>query len=252
MRNAWLTFFQPNPGAMLRLFCFPHAGAGASVYRSWASELPSTIEVCGIQYPGREVRGQEPPFRNLTRMLDALVPAVVPALDRPFAFFGHSMGALVSFELTRALGARIGPRPEHVFFSGLGAPHTPGPQPIHHLPDREFLRELVKLNGIPADVLRSVDLVRYVLPILRADFSMCETYRYQIGAPLQSPITAFGGELDPRVDRPWLDAWSDHSTIYFSSKIFPGDHFFLRTAQSAVLRALVDELQPLIDAAAAA
>jgi surfactin synthase thioesterase subunit len=251
IHSPWLTFFHPNPKAKLRLFCFPYAGGGASVYRTWAAGLPHDIEVCGVQLPGRETRAREQGYRNLGEMMDALVPAILPALDRPFAFFGHSMGALVSFELTRALAAKTGMRPEHLFLSGAGAPHTPAPAPIHHLPATEFLRELVKLNGIAADALRSPELIRYMLPILRADFTMCETYRYQIGEPLRTLLTVFGGDADPRVSRRRLEAWSDHATMYFSSRTFSGDHFFLKTAQPAVLRAIAGELQPLLDIEAA-
>ncbi len=250
--NPWLTYFHPNPAAAVRLFCFPYAGAGASAYRTWTSALPREIEVCGIQYPGRENRALEPAFTDLSQLLNSLVPALHPSLDRPFVFFGHSMGALVSFELTRLLSAENYPRPEHVFLSGAGAPHTPSPPPIHHLRDAGFLKELVKLNGMPRDVLRSPDLVRYMLPILRADFTMCEEYRYRAGSPLDCPVTAFGGQCDPRVEKQRIQAWSDHASLYFSSVLFPGDHFFIRTAQTAVLEALLMEIQPLMDAAVAA
>jgi medium-chain acyl-[acyl-carrier-protein] hydrolase len=250
--SPWLTWFKPNPAASMRLFCFPYAGAGASVYRAWASALPREIEVCGIQYPGRENRAGEPCVKNLSGLLDALVPAILPALDRPFAFFGHSMGALVTFELTRALMAKGCVRPEHVFFSGAGAPHTPLPKQIHHLRDTDFLREVIRLNGIPKDALRSPDLIRYLLPILRADFSLCEQYRYQTGLSLDCPVTVFGGQSDPRVDTERLLAWSDHASGYFSSGVFAGDHFFIRTSQAAILQALLIEIQPLIDAATAA
>jgi len=250
--NPWLTFFKPNPSANVRLFCFPYAGAGASVYWPWASALPPEIEVVGIQYPGRETRVSVPMFRSLTDMVESLMEAIIPALDRPFLFFGHSMGSLVSFELTRALAARGCFRPEHVFFSGAGAPHTTPPPPIHHLRDAEFLTQVARLNGIPKDVLRDPVLIRYMLPILRADFTMCESYRYQIGAPLQCGVSAFGGELDPRVDKQRLCAWADHASMYFSSAFFPGDHFFIRTAQAAVIDALLYEVQSLIAAAAAA
>lgn len=251
--NPWLALFKPNPSATLRLFCFPYAGAGASIYQPWASLLPRDIEVCAIQYPGRETRVNEPAFQKLSHLIDVLVEAIVPALDRPFLFFGHSMGSLVSFELTRALDARGRRfRPEHAFFSGAGAPHMPAPPPIHHLRDIEFLIEVAKLNGIPKEALRSPELIRYMLPILRTDFTMCESYRYQIGAPLQCGISAFGGERDPRVKKQNLCAWSDHASAYFSLAFFPGDHFFIRTAQAAVIDALLNEVKPLIAAAAAA
>jgi medium-chain acyl-[acyl-carrier-protein] hydrolase len=246
--DPWITCFEPNPSAKLRLFCFPYAGAGASVFRTWASSLPSHIEVCGVQYPGREGRAREKAFQKLPELLEALIPAIVPHLDKPFVFFGHSMGALVSFELTRALDEVNGLRPEHVFFSGSRAPHIPEPRPIHHLPNLEFWSELVKINGIPPDVLKSSDLVEYFLPILRADFATCETYHFQLGCPLQCPVTVFGGEHDTLVDRSWLEAWRDHASVYFSLRMLPGDHFFVRSAQPTLLRAMTRELQPLMEA----
>ncbi len=238
----WFPFFKPNRRARLRMFCFPYAGAGASVFRSWTSQLPDHIELCGVQYPGRENRSAETPFKSITQLVERLLPAIVPLLDKPFLFFGHSMGSLVSFELTRALTASYGLRPEHTFFSAAGAPHIPEPRPVHHLPGGQFLLELVKLNGIPAKILKSLDVLAYMLPILRADFTACETYNYQIGEPLQCPVTVFGGFDDPRVDRQRLDAWRHHAGVAFSQRMFRGDHFYLRSAQTDLLRTLAHEL----------
>jgi medium-chain acyl-[acyl-carrier-protein] hydrolase len=244
--SSWFTTYKPNPHALFRMFCFPHAGAGASIFRSWASSLPKEIELCGIQYPGRETRSEEPPLRSMAAVLNALAPAIVPFLDLPFVFAGYSMGSLISFELSRALFRERGLKPEHAFFCAAKAPHIREKMQLHQLPAREFLMELIHMNGIPADVLRHADMVRHILPILRADFSICETYKYEPGALLEFPITAYGGERDPRVERQDLEAWSCHAGMYFSSAIFSGDHFFLRTAHSSLLRAIVRELQPLL------
>ena len=246
--GPWVTIFQPNPNAQLRLFCFPHAGAGASIFRAWASLLPDDVEVCGIQYPGREARSNEPLCRSLTGMLDELTPALLPYLEKPFAFAGYSMGSLVSFELTRSLIKKKARKPEHIFFGAAKAPHIRDEHQIHQLPGREFLIELIKLKGIAPDVLRQADLVRYLLPIVRADFTICETYQYQSGAPLECPVSVYGGSKDPRVRQQDLEAWSYHASMYFSATIFPGDHFFLRTAQSSLLKAMLKELQPLLNA----
>jgi len=210
--------------------------------------LRGDIEVCAIHYPGREMRSQEPSFRSLAELQEAIVPAMLPWLDKPFVFFGYSMGALISFELARTLTAETGLKPEHAFFVAASAPHLIEPRPIHELPDAEFLGELVKLNGIPQEVLDRADLIEYMLPILRTDFKVCETYKYSGGTPLQCPVTVFGGEQDPRVDRARLEAWALHSSMYFSSMLFPGDHFFIRTAERTLLRAVVRELEPLLQA----
>jgi surfactin synthase thioesterase subunit len=245
-QRPWLNFLPADSETEMRLFCFPYAGGGASIFRSWAAALSPQIEVCAIQYPGRETRSNEPCVQNITQIAEAFGLAMLPFLDKPFALFGHSMGALVSFEVARFLSLTNGPLPEHVFFSASGAPHIQEPNPIHHLSEVEFTRALVRLNGIPTEVLKSVEMLKYMLPILRADFAACETYRYREGAPLRCPMSIFGGDHDSRVDRGRLGAWSDHADGYFSLVMFPADHFFLRTCQTALLNAINHELRPLM------
>ncbi len=250
--SSWFPLLKPNSGALLRLFCFPYSGAGASAFYAWPNSLPSDIEVCPIQLPGREIRLAEPPFTSLAPLVHTLAHVILVGLDKPFAFFGHSMGALVSFEVARHLRRRYGLRPAHLFVSGYGAPHIARrDQPISSLPEPEFLAKLRHLNGTPEDVLEHAELRDIILPILRADFAVCETYVYETDDPLDCPISAFGGLEDYEVSRDQLEAWREQTSSSFSVRMFPGDHFYLNTARPLVLRILAQELSQIVSKIAA-
>ena len=241
--NPWLAYHRPQEAARIRLFCFPYAGGGASLYRTWAQGLPPQVEVCPVQLPGRENRIREEPFRRMETLVEALAAGLAPLLDRPFAFFGHSMGSLIAFELTRHLVRERGLSPAHLFVSGHRAPQLPPrDEPIHPLPDEEFLAKVFELNGTPEEVRTDPELRALFLPILRADFELCETYGYQEAAPLPCPVSAFGGLGDHHVPREDLQAWQEQSQGRFVLRMLPGDHFFLTSAEPLLLRTLGQEL----------
>ena len=196
--SSWVKSPKPNPAARLRLFCFPHAGGGALTYRMWPEALPADVEVCAVQLPGRDGRIEDPAIDNLDALVDALVPELLPLLDRPFALFGHSMGAMISFEVARRLRARQLAVPQRMFVSGRRAPQLPpeDERRTFDLPKDEFVEELGRLNGTPREVLEHPELLELLLPILRADFSVCQTYVYAPGEPLDVPITVLGGLED--------------------------------------------------------
>jgi medium-chain acyl-[acyl-carrier-protein] hydrolase len=174
-------------------------------------------------------------------LIQALTDALTEGLAtrKPFAFFGHSLGALIAFELTRELRRRSGPIPIELFVSGSSPPHQPYPHHIiHNLPEDELLEELRQLGGTPPEILQHKELMALLLPALRADFAVRETYVYQEGAPLSCPITAFGGLSDPWYSRESLEDWRTHTTSAFSSHMLPGDHFFLTESQSAILEVI--------------
>jgi medium-chain acyl-[acyl-carrier-protein] hydrolase len=242
--DPWIACRKPNPQARLRLFCFPYAGTGASIFRNWADGLPDDIEVCPVQFPGRGTRLTESPFTQLSTLVEALAEDLVPILDKPFAFFGHSLGALVAFELARHLSKGSGVQPIRLFVSGDRAPHLPPRhRPIHALPTGEFLTELRRLNGTPGQILENVELMQIMVPVLRADFSVYETYVYATEPPLNCFISGFGGLQDQRVSREDLEAWRDQTNDAFSLRMFPGDHFFLNATRPLLLQLLSQELR---------
>jgi medium-chain acyl-[acyl-carrier-protein] hydrolase len=241
--DLWFSNLRPNPGAALRMFCVPYAGGGAQVFQQWPDSLPSSLEVWAVNLPGRGKRLMEPPFANLAPLVTALSEALLSLLDRPFVFFGHSMGALIAYETARSLRKMDAPLPLHIFVSGCFAPQLPDPYPIHHLQHQEFIDELRRLGGMPKEVLESQELMELILPSLRADFIATENYIYREEAPLSSAISVFGGWRDPITTKDSLDAWQIHTTKYFSTRMLPGDHFFIHNTKSLLLELIVGELR---------
>jgi len=243
MTSPWLAYHKPNPLATVRLFCFPYAGGGAVIYRHWAESLPPEVAVCPVQLTGRGNRSREAPLTRMMPLVELIAQGIESFLDKPFAFFGHSMGATISFELARLLRKRGAPEPRHLFISGRCAPQSPDVEtPIYDLPDENFLESIGRLNGTPKEALENLELMQFILPMLRADFEIIQTYKYEGGLPLSCPITVFGGSQDTEVSGMDLEAWGELTTGPFSLQIFPGDHFFLNTHQPDLLRAIVREM----------
>jgi surfactin synthase thioesterase subunit len=242
--DSWIAYRKPNPQARLRLFCFPYVGTGASIFRTWTDSLPADVEVCPVQFPGRGTRLMETPFTQLSPLVQILAQVLDPLMDKPFAFFGHSLGALVGFELARRLRRQSSVQPVRLFVSADRAPQLPRrDRPINALPEAEFLVELRRLNSIPRKVLEDAEIMQIMLPVLRADFAIYETYLYSPEPPLNCFISGFGGLRDQRVSRGDLEAWRDQTSASFSLRMFPGDHFFLNTTQRLLLQVLSQELR---------
>jgi medium-chain acyl-[acyl-carrier-protein] hydrolase len=241
--NSWAVIPRPNTSARLRLLCFPYAGGGASRFYSWAERLAPDVEVCAIQLPGRETRLGENAFSSLPSLIDSMAPGLEPYLDRAFAFFGHSNGGLVAFELVRWLRRQARALPHQLVVSASSAPQLPHAEPsIHSLPDAEFIEELRRIQGTPESILENRELMQLVLPTLRADFALRETYVYREEKPLPIPITIFRGQDDSEVPASEAEAWVEQTTGSFGVRVFPGDHFFIHKERDLVLQELACSL----------
>jgi medium-chain acyl-[acyl-carrier-protein] hydrolase len=242
--NEWVLRPRPSRDPALRLFCFPHAGGGASVYNSWVDELPASIEVCPVQLPGRENLRQLAPYSELWPLIDELLIVLQNYLNLPFVFYGHSMGALVSFELTRRLRQQQLPQPSHLFVSSYCAPQlaqrTTG---LHELPDAEFLLHVQQLQGIPEALMGNEELIELFSPLLRADFALCESYIYCDAEPLRCAISSYGGTDDKRISTEELAAWRVQTCAEFKMRLLPGNHFFLHSSRQLLLRVISQELR---------
>ena len=234
----------------LRLLCFPHAGGGASRFRSWTSDLAHIADVWPIQLPGREGRWAEPPIGDIAGVVETMVEAVAPLFDRPVALFGHSMGGLIAFEVARALESR---RKDVacVIVSAVRAPHVPDPDPIDAgSSDERVLQKVRGLGGIPGEVLEHPELLRLLLPTLRTDLAMCAAYRVGPERQVPCPIVALGGVNDHNVPEAHLSAWSKHTTSRFAMHRFLGSHFFIFEQSDQVLATIATELLQCANSAA--
>lgn len=241
--NAWFPYSVPRPNARVRLFCFPYAGGGARIYRGWVDRAPAVIEVVPVQLPGRFNRIREAGYTDVKELVRRIVADLAGSWDKPFAFFGHSMGALIAFELARAL-VQGGERPPlRLFLSARRAPQLPDArEPMHQLPEAEFIKAIIRLKGTPREVLEHPELMQLAIPVLRADFQLCETYSYVPGPPLEIPITTFAalGDEDclPEVVAPWREL----STGACQAHTVDGDHFFLHPQEELIAGKVFDAL----------
>lgn len=246
-KTPWFSCFNPQAGGRLRMFCFPHAAGSSAVFRPWAGRLPAGVEVWGLNLPGRGSRLLEPLIERMSPLVEAVGEGILPLLDRPFVFYGHSMGAMVGFELARWLRRRGRPQPDHLFVSSRTAPHLEvRKKPLHQLPEAELIEELGQFNGTPREVLDNRELMQLLLPAIRADFAVLETYAYAPEAPLAVPLTVLGGTEDRDVTADDLAGWCEHTAAACTVRLLPGDHFFIQTEQGPLLdlirRALDDTL----------
>jgi len=242
MRSRWVQVSRPRPAARLRLICLPAAGSGASRYRDWPAQLPDEVEVVSVQLPGRESRFTDKPIESMGQLIGPLLDGLASCLTRPFALFGHSMGALIAFELARRM-RRSGLIPVHLFASGCRAPHLPRRSPDWHtLADAEFIAKIEALGGIPPELLADREFLNAMLPTLRSDCTLSETYVCRPELPLSCPVSAFGGLADEEVRPEDVRAWSRHTNAPFRAHLLPGDHFFINSARPLLLELLMSEL----------
>ena len=235
--GGWLQWPMARSDASLRLFCFHPAGVGAAVYRQWGLGLPSSVEVAAVQLPGRANRLREPPVADIPLLVDALVSNLTPHFQGRFAFFGHSMGAVLAHELAHALRDRGLPLPTHLILSGRKAPTVPNRfPPLSHLPDHVFVTEInSRYGGIAPEILQHQDVLNLLLPCLRADIAALENFVPPDRSPLNIPIAAFGGDRDHQTPVENLEPWRQETTADFDVRVFPGGHFYLDPLREKVL-----------------
>ena len=242
--GGWIAGPPPGSTPAVRLFCLPFVGGAAWAYDPWRGQLSDRVDVCAIELPGRGARLREPVFTRLEPLVDALATALAPAitgeLDVPYALFGHSMGSLVAFELARELRRRGAGEPCVLFASGGPSPRlTRRRVPLHGATDDEVIAGLRRLGGLPGEVEAEPRLLTAFLPTIRADFEVYETYEYRPEQRLSCPVVAFTGSEDDSVAKDRVLPWEQETTGPFQCHVLPGGHFFLRTAQQALLE-LVD------------
>ncbi|WP_414449348.1 thioesterase II family protein [Burkholderia sp. 22PA0099] len=242
--NPWLTRFGPPDAARrLRLYCFSYAGGSATIYQPWRAALDAGIELCAVQLPARGMRLAEPAERDLAALVRRLSDVIAAQDAGPFAFFGHSLGALLAFELTRHLQRSRLPLPAKLIVSGCASPQLREPvEALDEHDDDKMIERLTRYNGTPAEVLQHAELMRLMAPAIRADFALVAHYVYQGGAPLEVPITAFAGRADDQTSPEKIDGWGRETQAAFAQHWFDGDHFFIRPQMDKVILQLNAEL----------
>lgn len=240
--GAWIRRFNPAPDAAHRLVCFPHAGGSASFYFPVSRALAPAVDVLAIQYPGRQDRRHEPCVDSIHGLADALAEELDGWFDRPVTFFGHSMGASLAYEVARRFEER-GTVLHGLFASGRRAPSTVREERVHLLDDDGLIEDISRLSGTDTQVLGDPEILRMILPSIRADYRAAETYRYVPGPRLSCPLTALTGDDDPQVTLDEARAWADHTSGPFDLKVYPGGHFYLNSQAPAVLSALKSHLR---------
>lgn len=241
-RSPWLVR-APASKARIRLFCFAYAGGSAFNFLPWRAALDPSIDICAVQLPGRGARIADPPIASMPVLLKMMAPAITEHSQLPFAFFGHSVGALIAFELARYLQLHGVAGPKRLFMSGCQAPQYRSPtRKLHELPDAAFLDELRSYNGTPVEVLENRQLMELLLPTIRADFALAENYAYRSGPLLQAPISVFAGKDDDNKAPGQVDGWARETADDCRINWFEGGHFFVNTARDAVIKQLDAEL----------
>ncbi len=243
----WLPDLRAGSVTNLHLYCFPYAGSNASIFQSWHAYFPKPISICPVHLPGRGTRFQELPIKQFPLVVEAIADAIQCHVDVPYAFFGHSLGSLIAFEVIQRLQARGMPLPVHFIASGCVAPSLVEHlvrNPLSELPEKELIDRLRQLNGTPTEILEHAELLSLVLPTLRADFALYESYRYQYCQPLDCSLPVIGGMDDQEVTWNHLARWRQETAGYFSLYQLPGDHFYIHQQEATLLQLILRKFAP--------
>ncbi len=245
--NKWLVRLDNSTNADLNLYCFPYAGGSSNIFRRWPLYVPPKVKVIPVELPGHGKRLTEAPITDLKDIVMEMGASFGSELREPFAFYGHSMGALLAFELTHYLGKHDLPLPRQLFVSAHLAPHKSADREvIYDLPEDDFVRQIHDLNGTPTEVLQNKELRDLFLPILRADFQVCETYNYHDHPTLDIPITAFCGEDDADVTPSGMEEWRNHTLESFQLEVVSGGHFFIHSEEQRFHHILREKIYKLL------
>ena len=235
--KKWYVTYKKNPQAILRIFCFPHSGGGASTYFPWVDKLTSSLELVSIQLPGRENRFYESLENNLDVITDELCKEFDQYNEKPFILFGHSLGALLCYEFVKSIHKFYDVLPKHMFVSAAKAPHLPfRMKKLSHLSDNELIEEISIYGEIDKTLKENSQILSMFLPVFRSDFSIGENYFYEETPPHSFDITAFYGENDSTVREEEINAWKKHTVGHFKSISFEGGHFFIKDKQDEILK----------------
>ncbi|WP_411083989.1 thioesterase II family protein [Streptomyces sp. cmx-18-6] len=226
--ETWFRRYPRAGGPRVRLVCFPHAGGNAQMFHGWSSRLPADVEVLAVRYPGRQERMGEPCVESMDELADRISEALTSYGDLPMAFFGHSMGASVAYEVAARQEAGAGAGgPAVVLLSARNAPHRSSRTSLHRAADDVLVAGVSRLGSLGGDPYAVPELRELLLPVLRSDYKLIETYRPHSPAVLRAPVVAYRGEADPGVTYERLSAWGELTTGGFALRAFPGDHFYL-------------------------
>lgn len=238
---------QVREGAKFRIFCFPYAGGSAAIYRPWHSDFPSQIELCAVEIPGR-IQLRTPPAETLDSLVESIFPDILEFLDRPFAFFGHSFGSIIAYEVTKRLQKENKDLPVHVWVSSRRAPQVPlSIEPTYPLQDEQFIDVIQRQYGaIPKAVLAEKELLNLLLPILKADIKVNELYVGSLNPILQVPLTVFYGVQDHSVSRENLEKWAETTSAGCDLQSFAGGHFFIDTERQAVTHKMLEKIHSFL------
>ncbi|KRE88754.1 hypothetical protein ASG87_09300 [Frateuria sp. Soil773] len=239
--SPWFRRYSPRPAASMRLVCLPHAGGSAGFFRAWAALLPDSIELVAVQYPGREDRLDERPMDDMHALVDAIAQAMPVLLDRPYLLFGHSMGAAVAHELCLTLHGRRQRLPAHLVVSAREAPARHHGGTLHRAGEDALRHELRRLGGTPAALLDCDEFCALLLPRMRSDYRLIETYRPALATmpPLPLAISAFVGTDDHELASGDAEAWAQQTSQAFHLRRFAGDHFYLVPQMRQVVHAVL-------------
>ncbi|WP_240138477.1 thioesterase II family protein [Streptomyces sp. MUM 178J] len=241
--GRWLRRPRPVANPRLRLVCLPHAGGTAGTFHGWADLLPADVELVAVQYPGRQDRLGEPCVTAMAELADGVAQALLPLLGRPLALFGHSMGAALAYEVTLRLETLYRARPRQLFVSGHAAPGSPrSSRDLHTQDDAAMVEDLLALGGMDEALTADPGLLPLLLPSMRADLKLIETYQPADARPVGIPLTAYVGDSDPGVPVSDAAAWSDRTSGDFDLRVFPGGHFYLAQQEAEVVKDITARL----------